>query len=310
LIQRGAPDAGAGDHEVSRPIQLALGSVLIGLAVFGLKLWAWQLTGSVALYSDAIESIVNVVAATAALYAVHLSGKPADAEHPFGHHKAEYFAAVVEGTLILVAALAIFTAAYHAYAAPQLADAPWQGLAVNIFAGAINAAWCFILLKEGRRLRSPALVADGRHLLADVISSGGVALGLAAATLTGMPWLDPLLACIVALNILWSGLRLIRESVGGLMDEAVEPAVMQTISTAITAAGAGAIEAHDLRTRVAGAATFVEFHLVVPGSMSVGQSHVICDRIEDAIRQLVPGARITIHVEPQEKAKHRGVVVI
>jgi cation diffusion facilitator family transporter len=290
--------------------QLALGSVAVGLVVFGLKLLAWRLTGSIALWSDAIESIVNVVSALAALYAVHLAAQPADREHPYGHHKAEYLAAVVEGALILAAAYAILMAAWAAWRAPALAAAPWAGLAVNLFAGAINAGWCFVLLREGRRLRSPALVADGRHLMADVVSSLGVAAGLAAATLTGLPWLDPLLACLVALNILWSGLRLIRESVGGLMDEAADPKVVTALRNAITDSGEGAIQAHDLITRVAGSATFIEFHLVVPAEMTVGVSHGICDRIEAAIRTEVPGARITIHVEPPEKAKHKGVVAI
>jgi cation diffusion facilitator family transporter len=290
--------------------KLAAASIAVGLAVFALKIWAWWITGSVALYSDAIESVVNVVAAMAALYAVHLSQKPADKEHPYGHHKAEYFAAVLEGALILAAAFAIFASAYRSFITPVPVDAPWQGIVINVFAGVINGVWCWVLLQQGKARRSPALIADGRHLLTDVISSGGVVLGLAAATLTGLSWMDPLLACLVALNILWSGLRLIRESVGGLMDEAVEPKLMESIRAAISGRGDGAIEAHDLRTRVAGSATFIEFHLVVPASMTVGESHTICDRIEAAIRQEVTGAVITIHVEPPEKAKHNGVVVI
>jgi cation diffusion facilitator family transporter len=290
--------------------QLALGSVAVGLVVFGLKLLAWRLTGSIALWSDAIESIVNVVSASAALYAVHLAAQPPDREHPYGHHKAEYLAAVGEGALILAAAYAIVMAAWAAWQTPALAAAPWNGLAVNLLAGVLNAIWCFVLLREGRRLRSPALVADGRHLMADVVSSLGVAAGLAAATLTGLPWLDPLLACLVALNILWSGLRLISESVGGLMDEAADPKVVVALQRAIAESGDGAIQAHDLITRVAGSVTFVELHLVVPSDMTVGISHDICDRIEAAIRVEGPGARITIHVEPPEKAKHKGAVAI
>jgi cation diffusion facilitator family transporter len=290
--------------------RIAAGSIVVGIVVLLLKLWAWWITGSVALYSDAIESIVNVVAAAAALYAVHLAQKPPDKEHPYGHHKAEYFAAVLEGALILAAAYAIFTAAYKSWLLPVATTAPWQGLAVNLFAGLINALWCWVLLREGRARKSPALLADGRHLLTDVISSFGVVAGLAAATATGLVWLDPLLACLVALNILWSGLRLIRESVGGLMDEAVNPALMNTIRTVIADEADGAIEAHDLRTRVAGSATFIEFHLVVPADMSVGEAHAICDRIEAGIRRKTGDAVITIHVEPPEKAKHKGVLVI
>jgi cation diffusion facilitator family transporter len=179
-----------------------------------------------------------------------------------------------------------------------------------MFAGALNAGWCYVLLSYGRRLRSPAIIADGRHLQSDVVSSAGVALGLAAAVWTGLPWLDPLLACVVALNIVWSGLRLISESVGGLMDEAADPRVRDAVRAAIAGSGDGAMQAHDLITRVAGSATFIEFHLVAPAEMTVGRSHAICDRIEAAIRREVPGARIVIHVEPPEKAKHKGVVAI
>jgi cation diffusion facilitator family transporter len=290
--------------------RLALGSVAVGVFVFALKVWAWRLTGSVALYSDAIESIVNVVAALAALYAVHLAAQPADERHPYGHHKAEYFAAVIEGALILVAAIGILMAAWSAWLRPTLTTAPWEGIAVNLFAGMINAGWCWVLLTRGRRLRSPAIVADGRHLKSDVVSSAGVALGLAAAVWTGLPWLDPLLACVVALNIVWSGLRLILDSIGGLMDEAADPAVRDAVREAIAVSGEGAMQAHDLITRVAGSATFIEFHLVAPADMTVGRSHAICDRIEAAIREKVPGARIVIHVEPPEKAKAKGAVAI
>jgi cation diffusion facilitator family transporter len=290
--------------------RIAIGSLVVGVVVLGLKLAAWRITGSVALYSDAIESIVNVVAAGVALYAVQLAQKPADREHPYGHHKAEYFAAVIEGGMILAAAFAIFSAVWAAWPPAAPLAAPWEGLAVNLIAGAINGAWCFVLLREGRKRRSPALVADGRHLFADVVSSLGVMAGLVAAYLTGLAWLDPALACLVALNILWSGWRLITESVSGLMDEAVAPKALAAIRAAISGGAEGAIEAHDLRTRAAGSATFVEFHLVVPESMTVGESHVICDRIEAAIRAELEGAVITIHVEPPEKAKHKGVVVV
>ena len=295
---------------MSKLTQIAIGSLIIGVIVFALKILAWRITGSVALYSDAVESVVNVVAAGVALYAVQLAQKPADREHPYGHHKAEYFAAVIEGAMILAAAFAIITAAYGAYYSPKTVDAPWDGLAINLLAGAINGVWCLVLLREGKKRRSPALVADGRHLLSDVVSSLGVMGGLAAAYLSGLPWLDPLLACLVALNILWSGWHLITDSVSGLMDEAVAPKVLASIRSAISDGAEGAIEAHDLRTRAAGSATFIEFHLVVPETMTVGESHVICDRIEAAIRRDVEGAVITIHVEPPEKAKHKGVVVV
>lgn len=289
---------------------LAVGSIVIGIAVLALKYIAYLLTGSVALLSDAIESIVNVVTAVIALLAIRWSAMPADAGHPYGHHKAEYFSAVVEGVLIIVAALAILREAYLGYLASKILDAPWQGLAVNGLAGLINAVWSWMLIRQGRRHKSPALVADGRHLLADVFSSVGVLGGVALAALTGWAVLDPALAAAVALHILWSGWRLMKESVGGLMDEAVPPEALARIREIISANADGAIEAHDLRSRHAGRMKFVDFHLVVPGSMSVAAAHEICDRLERAIKAEFGDALISVHVEPDGKAKHSGIVML
>jgi cation diffusion facilitator family transporter len=268
------------------------------------------MTGSVALLSDAIESIVNVVTALAAFIAIRLSAKPADAEHPYGHHKAEYFSAVLEGVLIVVAALAILREAYFGFLSPRQLDAPWLGLAVNGVALAINAGWSYVLIRQGRALKSPALVADGRHLLTDVISSVGVLGGVSLSAITGWAVLDPALAAIVALNILWSGWGLVKESIGGLMDEAVPPATLARIRDIIAANAEGAIEAHDLRTRHAGRMMFIDFHLVVSGSMSVSTAHGICDRLEKAIKEEFPDALNSIHVEPDDKAKHSGILVL
>lgn len=289
---------------------LAVGSIVVGIAVLALKYIAYLLTGSVALLSDAIESIVNVVTAVIALLAIRWSAMPADAGHPYGHHKAEYFSAVVEGVLIIVAALAILRVAYLGYLASKILDAPWQGLAVNGLAGLINAVWSWMLIRQGRRHKSPALVADGRHLLADVFSSVGVLGGVALAALTGWAVLDPALAAAVALHILWSGWRLMKESVGGLMDEAVPPEALARIREIISANADGAIEAHDLRSRHAGRMKFVDFHLVVPGSMSVAAAHEICDRLERAIKAEFGDALISVHVEPDGKAKHSGIVML
>lgn len=293
-----------------RAQSLALGSILIGLAVLGLKVAAWRYTGSVALYSDALESIVNVAAAVMAFGALRLSLKPADANHPYGHQKIEYIAAVFEGALIVVAAAAVFHAAYEAWRVPRPVVLDPFGIGLNAFASAINGAWCFVLLRRGKALRSPALVADGRHLLSDVVSSLGVLFALLAAHLTGLPWLDPAIACLVALNILWSGWSLMQSSFSGLMDEAAAPEELDRIRAVISRHAEGAIEAHDLRTRHSGRLTFIEFHLVVPAEMRVDSAHDICDRIEAALRQEVEGASITIHVEPENKAKHHGIVVI
>lgn len=289
---------------------LAAGSIAVGLIVLALKYAAYHLTGSVALLSDAIESIVNVATALAALFAISFAAQPADANHPYGHHKAEYISAVIEGVLIVIAAIFILREAWFAYLSPRMIDAPWRGLAVNGVASVINAIWCYILIKQGRAHRSPALVADGRHLLTDVVSSVGVFGGVALAALTGLSILDPLLAALVALNILWSGWRLMKESVGGLLDEALPESDLSRIRAVIAANADGALEAHDLRTRQAGRMTFVDFHLVVKGQMSVTEAHDICDRLERAIKAEVQDALISIHVEPDDKAKHSGIVVV
>jgi cation diffusion facilitator family transporter len=295
---------------MTRVVRLAAGSLVIAAAVLALKLGAWWVTGSVALLADALESVVNVAAAGAALIAVQYSALPADANHPYGHTKAEYFSAVLEGALIIVAALAILHAAWGAYLAPRPPEDAVVGLLISAAATIINASWAVLLRREGRRLRSPALLADARHLMADVVTSLGVLVGVGAVALTGRLWLDPLIAALTAVNILWSGWYLMRESVGGLMDEAVEPGLLARIRGAVSASAEGAIEAHDLRTRHAGRLTFIEFHLVVPGSLSVEDAHVICDRIEAALKAEIEGATITIHVEPEGKAKHHGVLVL
>ena len=290
--------------------RLAAGSVAVAVAVLALKATAWWVTGSVALYADALESIVNVAAALAALLAVRLSALPADANHPYGHSKAEYFSAVLEGALIIVAALLILHEAWGAFQAPRAPEQAGIGLAVAAVASGVNAAWALFLGKRGKALRSPALMADARHLWADVVTSAGVLVGVGLVTLTGFLWLDPLLAALTAVNIIFSGWRLLRESVGGLMDEAVPPATMERIRRIVAEQASGAIEAHDLRSRHAGRHTFLEFHLVVPGDMRVSESHEICDRIEAALKAELEDAIITIHVEPEAKAKQQGVPVL
>ena len=293
-----------------RAVRIAAGSVVVACLVLALKLGAWWVTGSVALLADALESVVNVAAAGAALVAVRLSAIPPDANHPYGHTKAEYLSAVLEGALIIVAALVILNEAWGAYHAPHPPDAPALGLAVSAVATTVNAAWMAVLFRRGRASRSPALLADARHLLADVVTSIGVLVGVALVVLTGVLWLDALIAALTALNILWSGSRLMRESVAGLMDEAVPADLLGRIRRAVSVHAEGAIEAHDLRSRHAGSVTFIEFHLVVPGDMRVVEAHDICDRIEAALKAEIEDAVITIHVEPEGKAKHHGVLVL
>lgn len=289
--------------------RLALGSLVVALAVLALKLLAWWLTASLALWSDALESVVNVAASLAALLAVRLADKPADRQHPYGHGKAEYFSAVLEGVLVIVAALSIALAAWAALAEPRMPEIAPAGLGVNALASLLNGLWGWRLVRRGRAMGSPALVADGRHLFTDVISSSAVVAGLVLALATGWAALDPLLALAVAVTILWSGWLLVKASVGGLMDEAVDPATMARLHAIIARAAGGAIEAHDLRTRNAGRMTFVDFHLVVPGEQTVSEAHRICDRIEAAIRAELGDAVIHIHVEPDWKAKQHGVLL-
>ena len=284
-------------------LRLAAWSIAVALAVLALKFGAWWITGSVALLSDALESIVNVVSAMLALSAIRYSRRPADAGHPFGHHKAEYISAVAEGVMIVVAALLVLNASLPALIAPRPIAAPLPGLALNAVAAAFNAGWALLLIRTGRAQRSPALAADGRHLMTDVVTSVGVLAGLGLALATGWAILDPLLAIVVAGNILREGWRVIAGSLGGLLDSAVDEDCAQAIRAAILAHADGAIEVHDIRTRHAGPATFIEFHMVVDGAMSVARSHDICDRVERALEAAVPGAQVRIHVEPGHKAK-------
>ncbi len=273
--------------------QIAAGSIAVGIAVLALKGLAWWLTGSAALYSDALETVVNVAASVIALYALHVASQPADRDHPYGHAKAEFVAAAIEGALIVAAAASILQNAWHA-----------------LFATAINLGWAQLLLRVSKRVRSPALAGDARHLLADVVTSIGVAIGVSLVIVTGKLWLDPTVAALTAIYVLCSGVRLLKSSVGGLMDEALDDHTLADIQSIIREVGHGALEAHDLRTRQAGHTTFLQFHLVVPSDMHVAAAHEICDRIEAAFHDRMSHLVVNIHVEPEHKAKLTGVVRI
>ena len=302
----------ATESEAAAPLvkRIAMASVAVAVVVLAIKYAAYYVTGSVALYSDALESIVNVIAGVVALWAVSVSFKPADTDHPFGHTKAEYFSAVVEGVLIVVAALLILREAWGAYLSPRSLEAPLMGIAINAVATLINVVWATYLIRQGKSRRSPALSADGRHIMADVVTSVGVLAGLLLATATGWSILDPLMAALVALNILREGYNVVTSSLSGLMDRAIDPIEETKVRDLISANAAGAIEVHDLRTRLAGRAMFIEFHMVVPEKMTVGDAHDICDRIEDALQIEFEGARVSIHVEPEAEAKQTGVPVL
>ena len=295
-------------HGKSISRKLALATIPLSLLVLAIKLGAWHLTGSVALLSDALESIVNVVASIAAFIAIVYASKPADHDHQFGHHKAEYISAVIEGVAIVVAALLIFREAAADLLHPDMPTDIFIGLGVNVVASLINGVWAYVLIRAGRAARSPALVADGKHIRTDVITSIGVVIGLALALGTGYAIVDPLIAIAVAIHILYAGWQLISESVGGLMDVALSSEESAAIHRAIVDNAHGSSGVHDLRTRRAGSAAFIDFHLVVNEEMPVGEAHDICDRLEAAIKQAIPGASLAIHVEP-EGVKPHGVRV-
>ncbi len=295
-------------HDITR--KMAIASIAVALVVLALKYLAYLGTGSVALYSDALESIVNVATAILGLVALSMAARPADRRHQFGHHKAEYVAAVVEGVLIVLAAILIMHKAYDALMTSRPLSATALGMSLNGLATVLNAAWSYYLMRRGRETRSPALEAQGWHLLSDVLTSIGVLVGLAAAWATGWSPLDPILAAAVAIYILWAGARIVTTSLGGLMDEAATAEVARQIQTVISSTAYGALEAHEIKTRIAGPATFIEFHLVVPGAMRVAEAHDICDRVEIALKAAIPGAEILIHIEPHEEAVERGAVVL
>lgn len=287
--------------------QAARLSFLVALLVLGLKGMAYLLTGSVALLSDALESTVNVAAALLALFAIRFAQRPPDETHPFGHTKAEYFSAVLEGVLVVVAALLIAQEALPRLLQPKTLEDLGPGLLVSLMASLLNGLLAWHLIRQGRLLRSPALTADGYHVLSDVLTSVGVLAGVGLAWATGLWVLDPLLALLVAGNILLMGFRLVRQSVGGLMDEGLPPEEVGRIRETIgKALGGRALEVHDLKTRKAGNRAFLEFHLVVPGGMTVEEAHRLCDELEKVLEESFPGLAVTIHVEPESERKRPG----
>ena len=295
---------------LDKVMRIAAASIGVGVLVLALKGAAWWVTGSAAFYSDALETVVNVAASSIALAALTFAAKPADGNHPYGHAKAEFVAAVVEGVLIVMAAVSILQHAWATWWHPHMLEAPALGVGLNLAATAVNAAWAMVLFAAARQARSPALRGDAKHLMGDVVTSFGVVTGVALVLLTGVLRLDPLVAACTAAYVLWSGVDLIGASVGGLMDMAPADGTVERIAAVLAANGAGAIEAHDIRTRQAGRQTFVQFHLVVPGSMTVDAAHDICDRIEHALQADMDHLIVNIHVEPESKVKADGALVL
>lgn len=283
-------------------------SLMVGALVFALKFLAYRVTNSVGLLSDALESLVNVAAAMVAIWALSVAAKPADREHPFGHGKAEYFSAALEGGLILFAALQIGQTAWARLQNPLPLENFGVGALFSVAASALNLGLSTYLLRLARAGRSPALEADGQHVLSDVYSSLGVLFGVALGQVLGWHWLDPIVAFVVALYIVWVGYRLMRRSAGALMDESVSTPELEHIRGVLGSNLGAALEIHDLRARQAGQGIFIEFHLVVPSSMSVLEAHRLSDALEDMLEREIAGATTMIHLEPEDKALHGDVV--
>lgn len=274
------------------PARYARLSIAAALATMSLKFGAWWLTGSVGLLSDAMESIVNLSAATMALWLLKVAARPADAGHAYGHGKAEYFAGAFEGMMIAVAALSILWAAWPRLFDPQPIDQTGIGLAICAIAARI--------MRASRRHRSLALEADARHLMTDVWTSGGVILGVALISVSGWLILDPLLGIAVALNILWTSLKLLQESTAGLMDAAWPDEELGKLNAILDEFRGHGIDFHAVRTRRSGAVHFVSFHVLVPGGWSVQRGHDLVEVIESRISQALAPVSVLTHLEPIE----------
>jgi cation diffusion facilitator family transporter len=286
----------AADHTLERYAWLSLGAALVTIA---LKTLAWNVTGSVGMLSDALESLVNLAAALLALAMLRLAAAPPDAAHPYGRFKAEYFASGAEGALIVFAALSIAVAAVPRLSAPSPIEAPALGIALSLAATAINLGVAFKLLSVGRKLHSIALEADGHHLMTDVWTSVGVVAGVVLVAATGWLILDPLVALAVAAYIVWRGFVLMRRSFAGLLDAAIPVAELADIEKIFAEYRRRCgVEFHALLTRQAGARRFISFHLLVPDAWPVDRAHHLSEEIEERIRSLVPKAIMLSHIEP------------
>jgi cation diffusion facilitator family transporter len=281
-------------------IRLLWLSIAAAIVTIALKTGAWLLTGSVGLLSDAVESVVNLMAAVMAMAAFRWASKPADEEHAYGHQKAEYFSAGVEGALIFVAAVVIAVTALPRLLDPQPINDVGLGVAVSGIASAINLAVGLQLIRAGRRARSILLEADGRHLLTDVWTSIGVIVGVVAVVVTGWEVLDPLIAFAVAANVLVAGSRLVRRSAGGLMDRALDTPELERIAAVLRGFEDNGIEFHALRTRQAGSRAFVSVHVLVPGTWTVGQGHDVVEAVEAGLRDALPYVSVFTHLEPAD----------
>ena len=280
------------------PTNAARVSVVAGTFVLAAKALAWRWTGSVALMSDALESIVNVVAAGLVAWALAFAKQPADDEHPWGHGKAEYFSAGVEGTLVVVAAFAIVREAIAALRLPGLRLELGAGLVVSVLASLVNLGLGLWLRQVARVNGSPAILADSKHVLADVATTGGSLVGIALAKASGLLWLDPLIAIGVAVHLLNEGVHVVRGAASALLDESAGVDELARLRGVLDAELLPSESYHDLRSRRAGARLFVEIHLVVAAELTVLEAHDRCDLLEAVVAAAMPGAELTVHVEP------------
>ena len=279
-------------------------SVAVAVATIALKAGAWWVTGSVSLLSDALESVVNLAGAVFALLMVTLAAQPPDEDHPYGHHKAEYFSSGFEGVMIVFAALAICVAAAQRLFEPQPIEAVGLGLALSLVSSALNGALAFAMLRKAREHRSMALEADARHLYTDVWTSLGVVGGLVAVQLSGWLWLDPLVAIAIALNILREGFSLVRRSADGLMDRSLEPEVRAEIERTLEVFRHQAIRFDHVVTRRAGQRRFVDLHMHMPAGWTLGRAAALRTSVEQALMSAVPGLRATIQLLPMDVEAH------
>ena len=275
-------------------------SIAAAVLTIGLKLGAYLLTGSVGLFSDAAESVVNLVAAVAALWALIYAARPPDEEHAFGHNKAEYFSSGLESALIIIAAGWIGVTAWERLVDPQPLQNVGLGLSITLVAAALNGGVALVILRAGRRLRSITLRTDAHHLLTDVWTSLGVVIGVALVELTGWLVLDPLIGLLVAANIVWIGVRLLRDTASGLLDRALPPEDRKKISEILSRYEERGIRFHALRTRASGQRRFISMHVLVPGRWTVQQGHNLSEEIERDLAATLPQSAFFIHIEPSE----------
>ena len=273
-------------------------SAAVALVTIALKTTAYLLTGSVGLLSDALESLVNLAGALIAVAMLTIAARPADESHSYGHSKAEYFSSGAEGVLILIAAASIAYTAIQRLLHPQPLEQIGIGLLVSVVASAANLTVALILKKAGEQHNSVSLTADAHHLLTDVWTSAGVLVGVGAVALTGWQPLDAIVAIVVAVNIIWTGIKIMRSTIAGLMDSALPEADLDLISAVLKAHEAGGVLFHALRTRQSGALKFISLHVLVPGEWSVAQGHALVSEIEDELEQRLSGSHVVTHLEP------------